>query len=381
MLSDETFDKAPADLVSPCFAATAAIHAGIYTLRESPEFDESRAVPVDVESIRNAVAGWQSEADRAAGNCYKLAHDLHEFGHYFVGVNSGPVSITVPLGGELVGGPWEADDLAWFDNYECEWSRVGTAPSWHHAALGVARLFLAEIQPALWRLEDVLKRHTAGGDRSTAHVVECEYYRLVGNERRLPITLRWRESDLTRLHLNLEQELLRAWGTWFPAGSEYTAFGDWPEEAQEQAKSGYRRNVSLKQEKRIAEAIRSLQRGARQTEVAEKADCSNRTVRDSKAWARRWVIWPSADAADVDEDAVLDMRDFVVGKIDILHPKTQTRVRRLMASDDTLGQLMAGLIQTAKALEREGKYLAELEDSHVKDAIRQAAEEVTNRPK
>ncbi|QDU41716.1 hypothetical protein Mal52_01690 [Symmachiella dynata] len=238
MLSDETLDKAPADLVSPFFAATAAVHGSIYPLQENLEFDESRAVP-DIELIRNALAGWQSIADRAGDNCYELARDLHEFGHHFVAVNSGPISITTPLGGPLVGGPWDSGDLEWWGDNECEWSRVGTAPSWHHVALGVARLFLAEIQPAFRRLEDVLKRHT-GDDPNTAHAVVFTYDDIVGNESILPITLRWRESDLERLRLNLERELLRAWGTWFPAGSKFIAFGDLPEEEKEQAKSGSR---------------------------------------------------------------------------------------------------------------------------------------------
>lgn len=235
MLSDETLDKAPADLVSMYLAATAAIHGGIFPLRESLEFEESRAVP-DVESIKNAVAGWQSIADRAADNCDGLARDLHEFGHYFVGVTSGTVSIAVPLGGPLNGGPVDSVHLEDAD-FDYEWNRVGTAPSWHHVALGVGRLFLVEIEAVLARFESVLRRHT-GDDPNAASAFEITYHSIVGNESMLPLTLRWGESDLERLRLNLEQELLRAWGTWFPAGSEFTAFGDLPEEEQEQAKSG-----------------------------------------------------------------------------------------------------------------------------------------------
>ena len=88
------------------------------------------------------------------------------------------------------------------------------------------------------------------------------------------------------------------------------------------------------------------------------------------------MIWGNEEIAEADRDAMLDMQDFIVGKLDVLHPKTRTRVTRLMANDDTLDQLTASLVQAAEALEREGTPLAELQDSHVQDVIRQAAEDV-----
>ena len=299
MLSDETLDKAPADLVLPFFAATAAVHGSIYPLQESLELDEARAV-CDVESIRHAVAGWQSIVDRAADNCYELARDLHEFGHYFVGVNSGAVSISVPLGGVLVGGPWECDDFESWENYECEWSRVGTVPSWHHAALGVARLFLAEIRPAVWRLEGVLKGHTAGDKGYPEHVVTSTYYDVVDNERSiiLPITLRWREHTLERLRLDLEQELLRAWGMWFPAGSKFTAFGDLPDEEQKEAKSGSRpaKDDRTPDERELAVAEYLKEHGVRDKkvtleELSDALGCSRQAAMRTPAWESYNTEW------------------------------------------------------------------------------------------
>ena len=120
----------------------------------------------------------------------------------------------------------------------------------------------------------------------------------MGNERILPITLRWRESDLERLRLNLEQELLRAWGTWFPAGSKFTAFGDLPEEEQRQAKSGSQppKDGRTPDQRNLAVEEYLAEHGPRDKkvtlkELAEALGCSPHAAWRTDAWVSYNTEW------------------------------------------------------------------------------------------
>ena len=300
MLSSAILDKAPVDLVLPFLSATVGVLDGIQNLRESGlEFEESRDRDFTVDGIRNTVAGWQSIAEGVQAECDELARDLQEFGHYFAGVNSGGVSITVPCGGPLIGGPLDRIHL---DDPDYQWDRVGTAPSWHHAAIGVGRLFLPEILGVLGRFEAAFRYH-AGDDPSidlgiADSAVLFTYGDTVGNESILPITLGWSESDRERLKLQLEQEFQRAWGTWFPTGSAFKAFGELSEEEQKKAKSGSRaaKDDRSPAERNLAVEEYLADHGNREEkvtleELAEALDCSPQAAMRTDAWVSYSTEW------------------------------------------------------------------------------------------
>ena len=136
------------------------------------------------------------------------------------------------------------------------------------------------------------------------------------------------------------------------------------------------RTVSAKSEKQIEQAIRDLPRASTQKAVAEKAGVDPRTVRDSKAWAKRWVLWDSGEPSLADQDTLLDLQDFVTAKLEILHPKTRARVERLLAHGDKRDQLFGRLAKVDEDLASRGKSLRGLPDSTAKETIRSAAEQV-----
>jgi len=141
------------------------------------------------------------------------------------------------------------------------------------------------------------------------------------------------------------------------------------------------RKVSDRLEVRIKEAIRALPPESTQKRVAEEADVSERTVRESKAWENRRDIWGTAKiqsgVTEVDQDSLLDIEEFVNAKLDVTHHMTKAKVKRLLAKSDTQDQLFAHLLEVDKALGVEGKTLHELPDDQAKEAIRMAAEKVT----
>ena len=107
--------------------------------------------------------------------------------------------------------------------------------------------------------------------------------------------LQWEGGDL--LQLKLEQELMRAWVTWFPPGSKFQTYGEFRQEAdgQEEARGPKDGRTPDAREVAIGEYIKN--RGARDRkitvrELAQELGCSERAAADTDVWKayhKRWV--------------------------------------------------------------------------------------------
>ncbi len=409
MLSESIRERMPADLQYSFNVADGLLHE-ISAFRENMELatedfgDDSDNMDAR-ELARHSLGQWLRALDGVALHQKELADCLKEDGHYFAGANSDLVSLALPTPGNrenvIAALNWRypysasansfagANGFASVDGEPVSLAlstrrnrgNAIDALSWHHAVLAVGEAFIEEVARAFKACTGKLRYRVEEDGEFVFHKENYDfieeqldpvsfvrkYDQVAGNIDAFPVGLAI--DGIDRISLRLEQEATRAWGQWFPPGTRYESDGE------RKLPKGVRR-VSAKTEKQIAEAIQSLPRGATQMQVAEEADCSDRTVRASKAWAGRWVIWGTGDGEIVDGDAMLDMQSFLLDRLEDLHPGTRARVIVQMANDDTLHQLTARLIQIAGAFQEEGEPLETRGKFEVKTAIRQAAEEV-----